>query len=184
MGKKYIKPTDKPINENGCKFGAPRHGGRTHKGIDYLAPKGTDVKASEGGLVVKSKNKPYVPGGNNNYGETIVIAHTPDVPENKRHIYTLYAHLDKRLVFAGRKVRKGETIGISGNSGMKAAYEGKKSGFHLHFEVRDSKTKMDWDRWPREHYENPLADYLCQTKTFEYEAPDEETGMDFPKGWF
>lgn len=168
----FIHPTDKPINEKAGKYGAPRYGGRTHKGVDYLAPIGTDVKASESGKVVKSENRPYIPGRDNNYGEVIVIDHIPNAGDKERHIYTLYAHLDERAVSAGKKVKKGDTIGASGNSGMKAAYEGKKSGFHLHFEVRDSKTGMDWDRWPREHYENPLGGYLCQTKTLEYELPD------------
>lgn len=173
----FKHPVDKPINENGGKYGDARHG-RTHKGLDYLAPKGTNVKASESGKVVKSENKPYMPGGDNNYGETIVIDHTPDVPADQRHIYTLYAHLDKSFVFTGKKVEQGETIGASGNSGMKAAYEGKKSGFHLHFEVRDSEKKMNWERgWsPIGNHKNPI-DYLNRIKTVEYELPDyKETG--------
>lgn len=179
----FIHPVDKSINANGGQYGAPRHG-RTHKGLDYLAPKGTDVKASESGKVVKSGNKPYMPGGDNNYGETIVIDHTHDVPADQQHIYTLYAHLDKRFIFAGRKVRQGETIGASGNSGMKAAYEGKKSGFHLHFEVRDSEKKMGWETgWPMiGNHKNPI-DYLGRITTVEYELPDDKetgTGIGFP----
>lgn len=179
----FIHPTDKPINEKGGRYGATRHGNRSHKGIDYLSPIGTDVKVSENGTVVKSGNRAYRPGGSDNYGETIIVDHTPSARDEERHIYTLYAHLDERFVSAGSKVEQGDTIGISGNSGMKAAYEGKKSGFHLHFEVIDSKTKMKWDEWPSEHRENPLV-YLCQNKIIEYELPAAVTGIGFPKGWF
>src|SRR3990172_1242513 len=163
----FKHPTGKPINLNGGQYGADRPNGRTHKGLDYKAPIGTEVKASESGMVVKSENKPYMPGGDNNYGETIVIEHVPydllgpaDVLKNQRHIYTLYAHLDKRFVSSGKRVRQGEIIGKSGNSGMKVFYEGKKSGFHLPFEVIDSATKMDWNMgWPSENRKNPI-DYL------------------------
>ena len=65
---------------------------------------------------------------------------------------------------------------------MKAAYEGKNSGSHLHFEVRDAGEEMDWSGW-RGNYENPL-DYLCRTTTVEYEEPDGRVTIGFPKGWF
>lgn len=178
MGKKtvrlsFIHPTDKPINEKSGKFGDPRHGGRAHKGLDYLAPKGTDVKASESGVVVKSENRPYREWRGNNYGETIVIDHIPDAGDKGRHIYTLYAHLDERFVSENKKVRQGESIGKSGNTGMKAFHEGKNSGFHLHFEVRDSEKKIEWNGWPDNYYKNPLG-YLRQPKTVEYESSEGE----------
>ena len=158
-----------------------------------MAPIGTEVKASERGRVVYSGNRPYRQGGGNNLGNTIVIEHAPydlpgpaDILAKQRHIYTLYAHLDERFVFVGtdKKVRQGETIGKSGNSGMKTAYEGKKSGFHLHFEVIDSAMRMDWNMgWPSENRKNPI-DYLRRITTpVEYELPDDKktgVGMDSP----
>ena len=178
----FKHPTDKPINLNGGQYGAPRYNGRTHKGIDYLAPQGTDVKASESGIVVYSGERPYRQGGSNNLGNTIVIDHTPDVPDDQRHIYTLYAHLNSMSVFMHKRVIQGEPIGVSGNSGMKAASEGKKSGFHLHFEVIDSAMRMDWNMgWPSENRKNP-TDYLSQVTTVDYELPDDkETGTG---SWF
>ncbi|MEK7314104.1 MAG: M23 family metallopeptidase [Deltaproteobacteria bacterium] len=178
----FEKPVNAKINMDGGQFGDARHG-RTHKGLDYSAPPNTDVKASEKGKVVYSGNRPYRPGGDNNLGNTIVIDHTDGVPEDQRHIYTVYAHLNTRSVSVDRKVSQGETIGASGNSGMKAAYEGKKSGFHLHFEVIDSATKMDWNMgWPRENRKNPIG-YLDRITTVGYELPDDKktgTGVGFP----
>lgn len=187
----FIHPVDKPINENGGLYGAQRRNGRTHKGLDYLAPLNTVVKASEKGKVVYLGNRPYSPGGNNNLGNTIVIEHAPydlpgpaDVLATQRHVYTLYAHLNSMSVFMHKRVIQGETIGASGNSGMKAAYEGKKSGFHLHFEVRDSEKKMGWETgWPMiGNHKNPI-DYLGRITTVEYELPDDKetgTGIGFP----
>lgn len=46
----------KPINAKvGDKYGSR---GGTHKGIDYPAPKGTSVIASEDGLVVRAADNP------------------------------------------------------------------------------------------------------------------------------
>ena len=112
----FKHPTDKPINLNGGQYGAPRYNGRTHKGIDYLAPQGTDVKASESGIVVYSGERPYRQGGSNNLGNTIVIDHTPDVPDDQRHIYTLYAHLNSMSVFMHKRVIQGEPIGEIGRA--------------------------------------------------------------------
>ena len=44
---------------------------------------------------------------------------------------TLYAHLDKIVVYDGQKVTQGEVIGALGNTG-------RSSGPHLHFEIRKS----------------------------------------------
>lgn len=54
-------------------FDEERRGGGKHKGIDYAAPKGTPVKASERGVVIFAH--PNTPG----YGKLIIINHTPSL---------------------------------------------------------------------------------------------------------
>jgi hypothetical protein len=56
------------------------------------------------------------------YGNLVVIQHQED-------IFTLYAHLSKIDVKAGRQVQAGDKLGEVGQSGVAI-------GSHLHFEVR------------------------------------------------
>jgi murein DD-endopeptidase MepM/ murein hydrolase activator NlpD len=178
----FEDPVKAEITKRGGEWGAPRPYGR-HIGIDYKATWRSHVKASEDGIVVKSEDKKgSVDKGS--YGETIVIDHTPEAGDEQRHIYTLYAHLHKRLVSVGNKVYKGKTtIGESGNTGMKEYYRGlakgikvvKQGGHHLHFEVIDYAKKLDWSggNWPSGHRKKP-GGYLDQTTTIEYELTEEE----------
>ncbi|MBI5599027.1 MAG: M23 family metallopeptidase [Deltaproteobacteria bacterium] len=169
----FDRPVDKdvPINMDGGQFGAPRNKGRRpHKGLDfkaYLKP----VYASERGIVVYSGTREGSIS-ETNYGETIVIDHTPAIPDDERHIYTLYAHLDKKSAYRGQKVEKGDTVGISGNSGTVAYYKKLNQSFHLHFEVIDSPTEIDWSYgWHSGNRKDP-TDYLGGVTTIEYDLGD------------
>lgn len=87
---------------------------RTHTGVDITAPKGTPVYATADGTVTSES-----PGGG--YGLTIIINHG--------YTYkTLYAHLSKKAVKPGQKVKRGQVIGYVGSTGMS-------TGAHLHYEV-------------------------------------------------
>jgi len=88
---------------------------RPHKGIDLAAQRGTAVMASHDGIVI------YTGKQFKGYGKMIMI--------EKDGWATLYAHLDKIVVYEGQKVRQGEVIGALGNTG-------RSSGPHLHFEIR------------------------------------------------
>lgn len=125
-------------------FGSDRKNGRTHYGIDYASDEGTEVEASERGMVVRSS---FVPG-NPNYGFTVIIDHTPDAGDDERHIYTLYAHLSALNVSDGDMVGKGQAIGSSGNTGTSSFYGNTGGQHHLHFEMIDTQGsgKMDWNR--------------------------------------
>jgi len=89
---------------------------KQHTGVDYRTPLHTPVLASAAGTVVKSVDL------TRSYGRYIIVAHGNGV-------FTVYAHLSKRQVAVGVKVRAGQQIGLSGSTG-------KSSGPHLHFEVR------------------------------------------------
>ena len=95
---------------------APTKGASTnHQAIDWATPTGTAVMASSGGVVTKA-------GWGGGYGYVIYIRH-------ENGMETRYAHLSKLQVSAGQKVRQGQKIALSGNTG-------RSTGPHLHFEMR------------------------------------------------
>ena len=94
---------------------------RPHRGIDLAATRGSAVMASNDGVVI------YTGSGFTGYGKMIMIE-TVDAQDGGNWA-TLYGHLDKILVYEGKKVRQGEVIGALGNTG-------RSSGPHLHFEIR------------------------------------------------
>ncbi len=119
--KSSLLPTIVPIEANhiGSTFGRridPIAGiGAMHEGIDFVAETGTRIIASAGGVVVTAEYHPQ-------YGNMIEIDHGNDFSSR-------YAHMSKLDVKAGQIVRRGQTIGASGNTG-------RSTGPHLHFEVR------------------------------------------------
>ena len=109
----FNNPDTADIVEEGGSFNDERDGGkRKHKGLDFNSTRRSHIKASEDGVVVKSEKKE-----GKGYGETVIIDHTPEATEEQRHIYTLYGHLYKRLVSVGKKVKQGDIIAESGNTG-------------------------------------------------------------------
>lgn len=102
---------------------APTKGASTyHKGVDWAVPTGTAVYASCGGTVTKA-------GWGSGYGYVVYIDH-----EDGRQ--TRYGHLSKVLVSAGQKVKQGDKIALSGNTGIS-------TGPHLHFEILINGTQVD-----------------------------------------
>ena len=89
--------------------------GAMHEGIDFVADIGTRVMASAGGVVVTAEYHPQ-------YGNLIEIDHGNDFSSR-------YAHMSRLGVKVGQVVKRGQTIGGSGNTG-------RSTGPHLHFEVR------------------------------------------------
>ena len=90
--------------------------GRTHKGLDYAHPTGTNIYASAGGTVTFSG---WNSGG---YGYLVIISHGNGVQ-------TYYAHCSKLLCSVGQTVSQGQLIAKVGNTG-------RSTGPHLHFEIR------------------------------------------------
>lgn len=85
-----------------------------HKGVDFAVPVGTPVLAVGDGEVIVSKRS----GAAGNY---VAIRHG-------RQYMTRYMHLKKLLVKPGQKVKRGDRIALSGNTG-------RSTGPHVHYEI-------------------------------------------------
>ena len=111
----FIRPVDAPMSSPfGIRVDPFTDKRRMHKGIDLAAPIGTKVKASAKGTVQFTGIK----GG---YGKVVILNHG-------NGYQTIYGHLDSFLVKKGDRVRQGDFIARSGNTG-------RSTGPHLHFEV-------------------------------------------------
>ncbi len=94
----------------------------SHNGTDFRAALGTPVFAMNAGTVVFN-------GSFRNYGNTVVIDHGLGV-------MTLYMHLSKAKVELGQRVKKGDQVAESGNTGYSL-------GPHLHLSVRIDGFSLD-----------------------------------------
>ena len=94
-----------------------------HLGIDFAAPKGTDIKSPADGYVTLAENGFYFTGG------SIILDHGHGVS-------TMYAHLDEILVKKNELIKKGQVIGKVGSTG-------RATGPHLHFGVNWFDAKID-----------------------------------------
>jgi len=115
-----------------------RQGSRAgHGGTDFKTPVGTPVYSSFDGLVTR------INWNRKRNGYCLEIDH----PREK--IKSLYLHLNKVLVQPGAKVKQGQQVGESGNTGRSFAP-------HLHYEVRS--------RGPKKIIYNPFK--LKNYKTY------------------
>ena len=89
--------------------------GNFHEGIDLGAPEGEAIYAAHDGQIA------YSGDGLRGYGKLIVV--------KTEGLLTVYAHNSKNIVAVGDKVRKGQKIGLVGQTG-------KATGPHVHFETR------------------------------------------------
>ncbi|MEJ8552761.1 LysM peptidoglycan-binding domain-containing M23 family metallopeptidase [Tepidibacter sp. Z1-5] len=99
-----------------------RRWGKNHTGIDIAAPKGTPIKASDGGTVVFA-------GTQNGYGKLIIINHNNGYK-------TYYGHCSSLVATKGQKVAKGDVVAKVGSTG-------RSTGNHLHFEVRKNNVPLN-----------------------------------------
>ncbi|RLA07359.1 MAG: peptidase M23 [Gammaproteobacteria bacterium] len=90
---------------------------RPHKGVDYAAKTGTEIKSTADGKIILQK---WVKG----YGKTVVVQHGGNIS-------TLYAHMSNyaKGIKKNTKVRQGQIIGYVGQTGWA-------TGPHLHYEFR------------------------------------------------
>jgi murein DD-endopeptidase MepM/ murein hydrolase activator NlpD len=95
--------------------------------MDFSATTGTPIYATGDGVVVRDRGKDKV--GGHGYGRYVVIDHGYGYK-------TLYAHMSKKAVNPGQKVKRGDIIGYVGNSGASTAP-------HLHYEVIKNGSKIN-----------------------------------------
>jgi murein DD-endopeptidase MepM/ murein hydrolase activator NlpD len=94
-----------------------------HDGIDIAAASGTPVRAAAEGKVI------FAGTGPKEYGLTVIVYHSG-------RWTTTYGALGKLLVKDGEHVRKGQQIGLAGQTGIAIAPQ-------LHFEVRRNRIALD-----------------------------------------
>lgn len=90
---------------------------RSHKGVDYAAPRGTPIHAAGNGKIIKKMIS-------KSYGKVIFISHAGKYT-------TVYAHMNNfaRGMRKGKRVKQGDIIGFVGSTGYA-------TGPHLHYEFR------------------------------------------------
>ncbi len=91
------------------------HKSQKHNGVDFAMDSGTPLYVTGDGVVESVKYELF------GYGHHVVVNHGFGYK-------TRYAHMGTIAVAEGKKVKRGECIGWSGNTG-------KSSGPHLHYEV-------------------------------------------------
>lgn len=106
---------------------------RFHYGMDFVAPKGTNVYATGDGTIAEVRVL------RTGHGKHIVIDHGYGYQ-------TLYAHLSAFNVKVGDKVTRGQVIAFVGSTGTSTAP-------HLHYEVMKNKKNVD----PKYYYFKDLS---------------------------
>ena len=99
--------------------------GRRHKGVDFKTPVGSPVRAPFDGTIER-RNWNFAGNGN-----------CLDVLDASSGRHAIFLHLDvlPKEMAPGRRVRKGEVIASSGNSGHSFAP-------HLHYQLEDASGKV------------------------------------------
>ena len=95
-----------------------------HYGLDLTAGTGTPIRVTADGLVIETSTSPT-------YGKYVVVSHGFGA-------VTRYAHLSRIDVRRSQRLRRGQVLGLVGNTGRSRAP-------HLHYEV-----------WINERAQNPL----------------------------
>ena len=124
-------------------FDEGRDGGRTHRALDILAPRGTPVLAGDSGRILRiSENKL---GGNTVYAT-----------DPQERIVYYYAHLDAYQpgLVQGMTIARGDTLGFVGTTG-----NAPKDTPHLHFQVM--RMPADGKYWDGEAI-NPYPLFLLE----------------------
>ena len=125
-------------------FGMRRHPilgiRRFHHGIDFNCDYGTPVRSPGNGKVVIVERRA-------GFGLVIEIDHGFGYR-------TIYAHLSKAMVKKGEKIKRGQTLAKSGNSGLS-------TGPHLHYEVHHDGISLD----PSDFFFDELTFFDLDTST-------------------
>jgi murein DD-endopeptidase MepM/ murein hydrolase activator NlpD len=116
VGGRFVSCPQSPPYSFTDTWGAPRSGGRTHKGTDIMAAYGNKVHAYVDGVISRQST--------NSLGGTTLYLQGDDGNEY------YYAHLSRYASRAGQRVKAGELIAYNGNTG-----DARFTAPHVHFEV-------------------------------------------------
>lgn len=120
----YFGNTDFAIRTNA-------YNGKGHNGVDFQAAPGTRVKAALDGIVMGTGDTDKVCKGAS-FGKWVFVRHN-------NGLSTIYAHLSLIKAVEDQRVKTGDVIGYSGNTGYS-------TGPHLHFSVYASQGVQIMDR--------------------------------------
>lgn len=109
----------------------------SHQGVDYAIPEGSRVFATADGRVKEVRRS-------STQGQTVIIDHGNGYE-------TSYSHLSKISVVKNQRVRRGDIIALSGDTGLSLAP-------HLHYEVRLNGMRVD-----------PIHYFFMELDPIEYE---------------
>ena len=116
-------PTAKPLVTDTYGYGRETNGViLAHKGTDFRAPVGTNVYSINAGRVAYT-------GFLRNYGNLVAVDHGAGA-------LSIYMHLSKIFVTSGQMLKKGELLGLSGDTGYVL-------GPHLHLTMRLNGVSID-----------------------------------------
>lgn len=117
------RPVNGPVTSNyGMRISPITKVPAFHGGIDLAVRIGTPVRTTQAGQVITAGFSPT-------YGQVVIIRHAAGFE-------TLYGHNSRLLVRVGQRVARGETIALSGNTGLS-------TGPHVHYEIRYQGATID-----------------------------------------
>ena len=125
-------PSIQPVNSSALRRMASGYGyridpftkaRRMHFGMDFSAPRGTEIYATGDGTVTRADSRAA------GFGKHVRIDHGFGY-------VTIYAHLESFIVVKGDKVKRGEIIGYVGSTGRSVAP-------HLHYEIVKDGVKIN-----------------------------------------
>lgn len=117
--KPAVGPAGSPFGLRRIFNGQPRS---PHSGIDIKASSGSEVYASNSGIVALADDLFFT-------GNTVIIDHGLG-------LYTIYAHLSKMNVSEGDQVQRAQVVGLVGATG-------RVTGAHLHWAVKLGGARVD-----------------------------------------
>lgn len=118
-----VSPVRGPVSRSfGSSRGLLSDDQRVHGGLDIAANRSDPVRATAFGVVSRT-------GVNANLGRYVDITH-------RNGYLTRYGHLSEVLVRRGKRVKRGEVIGLVGMTG-------KTNGYHIHYEVHHEGRILD-----------------------------------------
>lgn len=125
-------PSIQPVNSSALRRMASGYGyridpftkaRRMHFGMDFSAPRGTEIYATGDGTVTRADSRAA------GFGKHVRIDHGFGY-------VTIYAHMDSYKVVKGDKVKRGDPIGYVGSTGRSVAP-------HLHYEIVKDGVKIN-----------------------------------------